>query len=76
MTVLLFNASCDWETVHRNRINFAAREKVLNSHQMLIFLIICLFIFIYLFKSQILRGDKGASTLNDNCVRHEILFTS
>ena len=45
MTVLLFTASRDWETVknvvlfnetlHRNRINLTAREKVLNSHQIL-----------------------------------------
>ena len=41
--VLLFTASRDWETVkmfsqktvHRNRINLATRENVLNSHQML-----------------------------------------
>ena len=40
MTVLLFIASRDWETVQmlsqetvrRNRINLALREKVLNSH--------------------------------------------
>ena len=43
MTVLLFTVSRDWETVknvsqeseHRNRIDMAAREKKLNSHQML-----------------------------------------
>ena len=58
MTVLLFTASRDWETVknvsqetvHRNRINFATREKVLNSNQMLNYSdILFIYSFIYLF---------------------------
>ena len=59
MTVLLFIESRDWETVkmwsqetvHRNRINLAARENVLNSHLMLNYsdlLFIYLFLFIHL----------------------------
>ena len=43
MTVLLLIVSRDWKTVkmlsqktvHRNQINLAAREKVLNNHLML-----------------------------------------
>ena len=60
MTVLLFAASRDWETVkmlsqktvHRNQINLAARDKVLNSLQMLLDYSDILFIsvFIYLFE--------------------------
>ena len=56
ITVLLL---CDWETVkmlsqktvHRNQINLAARDKVLNSLQMLLDYSDILFIhlFIYLF---------------------------
>ena len=56
MTVMLFTASRDWETVknvvlfnetvHRNGINLTAREKVLNSHQILNYSDM---LFIYLF---------------------------
>ena len=61
MTVLLFTASRDWETVtmlfhervNRNRINLAARQKVLNNHQMLNY------------SDILLVDDKGASMLNN-----------
>ena len=57
ITVLHFTASRDWETVkmlsqetvNQNRINLTAREKVLNSHQMLNYSDISFIYFIYLF---------------------------
>ena len=56
ITVLLFSPShvtrrqlkmLSQTTVHRNWINFAAREKVLNSHQMLNYSDIYLFYVVY-----------------------------
>ena len=84
MTVLLFIESRDWETVkmwsqetvHRNWINLAAGENVLNSHLMLNYsdlLLIYLFLFIhsFIYLFVILSHDKDASTLNCICLRHE-----